>query len=82
MKKVFKTLMPLISLSIFIVIGCRKQDQTIPSPNATASPSDANAQNGANRFNSYIAQSWYNLMMKLIAETPGHTPPIAARSFG
>jgi uncharacterized lipoprotein YajG len=47
MKNVFKTLMPLISLSIFIVIGCRKQDQTIPNPSATASPSDANAQNGA-----------------------------------
>jgi uncharacterized lipoprotein YajG len=54
MKKVFKTLMPLVSLSIFIVMGCRKQDQTIPNPNTTASPSDANAQNGANGFDSYM----------------------------
>lgn len=29
-----------------------------------------------------VAIGWYNLMMKLIIETPGHTPPVAARSFG
>ena len=29
-----------------------------------------------------VVLGWYNLMMKLIIETPGHTPPVAARSFG
>ncbi len=78
----FKRLMPLISLAILIGTGCRKQDQITPHQNTTDLSSEAEAQNGANRFDSYVAQSWYNLMMKLIIETPGHTPPIAARSFG
>ena len=71
MQKVFKTLLPAISLSVLIGIGCRKQDQIIIHPNASAAPSDADAQNGANRFDSYIAQSWYNLMMKLNCRNAG-----------
>ena len=51
-------------------------------PRTPSVPANEDAQNGANRFDSYVAQSWYNLMMKLIVETPGHTPPIVARSFG
>ena len=86
MQKLFKKLLPLISLSFLIGIGCRKQDQFIARQNASALSPDAKAQaeaqNGAVRFDSYIAQSWYSLVMKLIIETPGHTPPIAARSFG
>ncbi len=82
MQNLFKKLVPFISLSILIVTGCSKQDQIIPHQNTTVLPSNAEAQNSANRFDSYVAQTWYNLMMKLIVETPGHTPPIAARSFG
>ncbi len=81
MQNLFKRLIPLISLSILVGVGCRKQDQIIQPQNNSALPSDADAQNGAGRFDSYIAQSWYNLMLKLIIETPGHTPPVAARSF-
>src|SRR6266498_3054471 len=80
MQNLLKKLMPLISLAILIVTGCRNQDQIIPHQNATVLSSEA--QNGAGRFDSYIVQSWYNFMMKLIIETPGHTPPVAARSFG
>src|SRR6266498_210341 len=80
MQNLLKKLMPLISLAILIGTGCRKQDQIIPHQNTTDLSSEA--QNGAGRFDSYVTQSWYNLMMKLIKETPGHTPPVAARSFG
>ncbi len=82
MQNLFKKLMPIISLSVLIGAGCRRQDEIFPHQNTTILPSDAETQNGAGRFDSYVAQSWYNLMMKLIKETPGHTPPIAARSFG
>src|SRR6266542_5463994 len=82
MQNLFKRLIPLISLSILVGVGCRKQDQIIQPQNNSALPSEADAQNGAGRFDSYIVQSWYNFMMKLIIETPGHTPPVAARSFG
>src|SRR6476661_7743904 len=82
MKKIFKKLFPLAGLMVIIGIGCRKQDQIVINPNALSNSSEADAQNGANRFDSYIPQTWYNLTMKLIVETPGHTPPIAARSFG
>jgi len=82
MKKIFKQLFPLAGLMVIIGIGCRKQDQIVINPNALSNSSEADAQNGANRFDSYIPQTWYNLTMKLIVETPGHTPPIAARSFG
>jgi hypothetical protein len=82
MENLFKKFMPLIGLAILIETGCRKQDVIIPPKNATALSSEAEAQNEARKFDSYVAQSWYDLMLKLITETPGHTPPIAARSFG
>jgi len=82
MQKLFKKLIPIISFAILIDTGCRKQDQVVLHPRTPSVPANEDAQNGANRFDSYVAQSWYNLMMKLIVETPGHTPPIVARSFG
>jgi membrane-associated phospholipid phosphatase len=83
MQNKFKELMLLIGLSTLVGIGCRKQDQTITLQNELSPPLQAKAQNGAvKRFDSYVAHSWYRLMLKLIIETPGHTPPIAARSFG
>ncbi len=72
MQKFFKRLIPIISLSMLVGIGCRKQDEFFPG----------NPHHGAEKFDSYVAQSWYNLMLKLINETPGHTPPIVARSLG
>src|SRR6266542_1756147 len=82
MQNLFRKVMLIMGLAILTVTGCRKQDQIIPRQNTTELSSEAEAQNGAGRFDSYVAQSWYNLMLKLIIETPGHTPPIAARSFG
>ncbi|MEO7801139.1 MAG: vanadium-dependent haloperoxidase [Ginsengibacter sp.] len=82
MQNIVKKLMPFISLIILIATGCRKQDQIIPKQRAIDISSELKTQKDAGRFDSYVAQSWYSLMMKLIIETPGHTPPIAARSFG
>src|SRR6266542_1071520 len=82
MQNLFRKVMLIMGLAILTVTGCRKQDQIIPRQNTTELSSEAEAQNGAGRFDSYVAKSWYNLMLKLIIETPGHTPPIAARSFG
>ncbi len=37
---------------------------------------------GLQRFDAQVLVSWYKLMLNLAIETPGHTPPILARSFG
>ncbi|MEP7230339.1 MAG: vanadium-dependent haloperoxidase [Ginsengibacter sp.] len=70
MKKTYKRLILLISLVMIIGTGCHKQDAIIPGnkhPHAE---------------DSYVIQTWYGLMMKLLTETPGHVPPVAARDFG
>jgi hypothetical protein len=82
MQSLLKKLTPLIALVILIGTGCRKQDENVLHQNTTAAHrAESEMQDGAERFDSYIAQSWYSLMLKLIIETPGHTPPVAARSF-
>lgn len=72
-QKFFKKLVPAISLFILVAVGCRKQDQFFHPKKS---------HNDTEKFDSYVAQTWYNLMLQLIMETPGHTPPIAARSIG
>ncbi len=37
---------------------------------------------GLQRYDAQVIQSWYKLMLDLAIETPGHTPPVLARSFG
>jgi membrane-associated phospholipid phosphatase len=72
--------MLLIGLPLLIGTGCRKQEEVI----FKQAPAIAHRQplNSEGKPASYLIQSWFELMMKLIIETPGHTPPIAARSFG
>lgn len=87
MRKQCKIFIPFAALFIFIGIGCRKLDEKMPVPNTTALSRNSesqsiNEENSIGRFDSYIAQSWYSLLLKMVIETPGHTPPIAARSFG
>ncbi len=84
MKNILKKLIPLLGLAIVLGLGCRKQDESysiVPQQHATTLLAAADAQS-SKTMDAYIAQSWYNLMMKLIVETPGHAPPVAARSFG
>ena len=80
MRQKVKELILLIGLSILIGTGCRKQGEIVSTQNPTVA--HRAVQNSEVKPDSYVVQSWYNLMMKLITETPGHTPPIAARSFG
>lgn len=85
MKKRF-TQKPLFYLCLLLLFAesCRKLDQISETQNATLSSKAKTAvpeQSGAARFDSYAVQSWYDLMLKLVLETPGHTPPVAARSF-
>ncbi len=85
MQNLFKGLIPVMGLVIISGLGCSKRDeqhQIIGEPNPISLRSDKRTDIGKGRFDSYVVQTWYNLMMKLIVETPGHTPPIAARSFG
>lgn len=84
MQNLFRRLAPLLSLLIFFELGCRKQDQQhqiIPEQNSANLLSQMEKENGR-KFDSHVLQSWYSLMLNLVIETPGHTPPIAARSFG
>lgn len=85
MQNLFKGLIPVISLVIIAGLGCNKRDEQHKisgESNATSVLSDKRTDISKGRFDSYVVQTWYKLMMKLIVETPGHTPPIAARSFG
>ena len=75
-----KKLIPIAGSMLLLVMGCRKQDQSFsPSQSITAAPSKTPA--GLGKFDSYILQSWYQLALQLTKETPGHTPPVAARNF-
>ncbi len=81
MKKLYIQQKVLISFVIFSVLltGCQKDEELLENPTSVST--------SANRFNpgsydSEILQSWYKMELKLIQETPGHTPPVAARELG
>ncbi|MCO4291660.1 vanadium-dependent haloperoxidase [Solitalea sp. MAHUQ-68] len=62
------------SLFLFCIItflqACKKDDNNSPSQAIDAS-----------NWGSFVPVSWYNLELKLIKETPGFTPPVAARAI-
>ena len=79
----YKKLITIAGILLVLVSGCRKDEKLHYENESSEFPTRAaKTQNGLLRFDSYVAQSWYILMLKLIKETPGHTPPVAARSFG
>src|SRR4030095_11300224 len=87
MRDFFQKLIVSICLLLILATGCRKDEKLLDengsfSSAATMPPAAVKEQKGLLKFDSYVAQSWYNLVLKLIRETPGHAPPIAARSFG
>lgn len=82
MQQLVKKILPGFFLLVLLATGCRKQEEIVPIQNPSLLPSKAQLKNDPGKFDSYIAQSWYNLALQLVLETPGHTPPIAARSFG
>ncbi|MGV3529913.1 MAG: vanadium-dependent haloperoxidase [Flavisolibacter sp.] len=75
-----KKLMPFAG-AMLLVIGCRKQDQSFAPGDSSIISARTQTQKGLGKFDSYILQSWYQLALQLTKETPGHTPPVAARNF-
>jgi len=60
-----------------IVAACNKEEQA-PAPENTIAVTDLSARTHADAA---IPVSWYQLEFKLIKETPGFTPPVAARAL-
>lgn len=52
--------------------SCEKDDEVITETN----PADAST------YDNEVIIDWYNLIKTLTMETPGYTPPVAARAFG
>lgn len=50
----------------FIVIGCQKDELSIPS---------------STELNSSVPQAWVTTALDLVKNTPGFTPPVAARTY-
>ncbi len=70
-------------LFTLVFSACQKDldDQTYQQ-DAISNDLKYNNAGGLQRYDAYVIQSWYELMLDLAIETPGHTPPILARSFG
>ena len=76
----FRKTIVLVCVSVSFLVACRKENKVFNEP-LLASTTIKN-QYGALRYDSYVEQVWYNMILGLIKETPGHTPPVAARDFG
>ena len=59
----------LAAFVIVLIQSCKKE------------PLDS-ASSDTSAFDSKIARDWITLQRRIIKETPGYTPPVAARSFG
>jgi hypothetical protein len=57
-----------------LITACRPTDSTEPAPQ--------NAQNTAAAYTNDVALQWADLHLRLIRNSPGFTPPVAARSLG
>lgn len=67
-----------ISLFLILVIAsCNKEDRA-PSPENTIAITEQLANTHADAT---VPVSWYQLQFKLIKETPGFSPPVAARAL-
>jgi len=64
-----KFILPIMASLVLLVQSCRKDEETFQ----TISTSN---------YNSSIARTWFDFQLKLIKETPGYSPPVAARSLG
>src|SRR5688572_17253522 len=65
-----------VTFILLFLNACRKEEDII-----NYSESFTEKSFNPERYDSYVIDTWYQLMLKLTIETPGHTPPIAARSF-
>ena len=51
---------------------------TLPAPAASA----ANAAKPASAYSANVATEWFQLALQLVQQTPGFSPPVAARALG
>lgn len=65
-----------VIFTLLFLNACKKEEDTT----GYTEPSMLKSFN-PDRYDYYVADSWYRLMLKLTIETPGNTPPVAARSF-
>jgi membrane-associated phospholipid phosphatase len=73
----FSSAIVLLTLS-----SCRKEDDFTADPTNAPENSSAQAERyPPDLYKADVVYPWYDLMNKLIKETPGHTPPIAARDI-
>lgn len=56
---------------LLVVQSCKKDEGGNPGP----------VKIDASQWGSFVPVSWYNMELKLLKETPGFTPPIAARAI-
>ena len=86
MKKaiVFSKSLLIIGLVIAVLqTGCRKEiEPVVLTSEELLSAKADEARSILNVSDSYVVESWYNLLNRLIISTPGQTPPIAAREIG
>ena len=82
MQNALKRLMLLMGFSILIGTGCSKKEEIVLHQHTTDLHSNVEVKSDARESYVYLVQSWYNLLMKLVIETPGCVPPVAARAFG
>jgi len=71
----------LIFVLALVLNGCRKEEDLIDSVEPVATNSQQDRHNPQS-YNSQVAQSWYALELKLIQQSAGHVPPVAARELG
>jgi hypothetical protein len=65
-----RRLWPVAALLLFLA-SCRKEDQNINTKEKTAAEETA-----------AVANDWFKLTYDLTKQTPGFTPPVAARAYG
>ncbi len=66
--------------TVLFLTSCRKEEEmTSPDMHSSA---DEQEKYAPASYDAGVVQPWYSLMSKLIIESPGHTPPIAAREIG
>src|SRR5688572_8224097 len=87
MKQLNVSCRALLFVSLFVVVfhsACRKEKEIeiIPTPEEMQSASAEQARLIPDLVDSYVAESWYDLLNRLIITTPGRTPPVAARDIG
>lgn len=68
--------------SFILLTGCKKEEDVIISSNRSGSYNASQQIVPALLYTSDVPLAWYKLANTLVRTTPGHAPPVAARTFG